>query len=96
MIEPNDWRLTNQEGRLTGRPMARIPYFRWSETWDHEHCDFCGSKFSSAEDDLHEGYVTADDWYTWVCPECFEDFREMFRWELVDAAPDPDAFPKKT
>lgn len=85
MIEKNDWRLQGQERYLTNRRLVRIPYFRWSKTWDHDHCDFCFATFSECEDDLHEGYVTADDKRTWICPECFEDFQEMFHWELVDA-----------
>ena len=85
MIENNDWRLKNQEKHLKGRKLMKIPYFRWSKTWDHEHCAFCWDRFSDYEGDLHEGYVTADDKRTWICPECFEDFKEMFQWELVDA-----------
>ena len=85
MIEKNDWRLQGQESYLAGVKLVKIPFFRWSETWDHEHCDFCGAKFSDYEGDLHEGYVTADNKRTWICSECFEDFREMFQWELVDA-----------
>lgn len=84
MIEKNDWRLQGQELYMTGRKLMKIPYFRWSETWDHDHCDFCFATFSEYEGDLHEGYVTADNRRTWVCPECFEDFKEMFRWELVE------------
>lgn len=85
MIEKNDWRLMGQEKYLKGRKIMKIPYFRWSKTWDHEHCAFCWDRFSEYDGDLHEGYVTADDKYTWICPECFEDFKEMFQWELVDA-----------
>ena len=86
MVEKDDWRLLRgQEEWLKGRRLMKIPYFRWSETWDHEHCEFCFAKFSAADGDLHEGYVTADDKRSWICPECFEDFKEMFQWELVDA-----------
>ena len=66
MIEKNDWRLKNQEKYLNGRKIMKIPYFRWSKTWDHEHCAFCWDKFSEYEGDLHEGYVTADDKRTWI------------------------------
>lgn len=38
-----------------------------------------------ANGDLHKGCVTADDKRTWICPECFEDFKEMFHWEFADA-----------
>jgi hypothetical protein len=33
-------------------------------------------------DVLRAGYTTADN-YHWVCPRCFADFRERFRWRLV-------------
>ena len=84
MIENNDWRLQGQEKYLKGHKMMRLPYFRWSETWDHEHCEFCGATFSDYEGDIHEGYVTAENKRHWVCPECFEDFKEMFQWKLIE------------
>ena len=83
MIEPNDWRLQGQERNLSGRTLTRIPYSRWSATWDHDHCVFCSAAFSEYDGDLHEGYVTADDHRTWICDECFEDFKDMFRWQVV-------------
>ena len=64
MIEKNDWRLQGQEKYLTNRKLMRIPYFRWSKTWDHDHCDFCFATFSEYDGDLHEGYVTADNCVT--------------------------------
>ena len=88
MIEQDDWRLLRgQEDYLMKRKLMWLPYFRWSEAWDHEHCEFCWATFSKSECDLHEGYVTADDKARWICPECFEDFKEMFQWELVDNEP---------
>lgn len=57
--------------------MMLIPFFRWLKTRDHKHCEFCRVKLSEYGKDLYEGYVTADDKRTWVCPECFEDFKEM-------------------
>ena len=84
MIEKNDWRLQGQEEYMMRRKLKKSPFFQWSKTWDHEHCEFCSAKFSSHTDDSHEGYITADHRRTWICPECFEDFKEMFGWELVD------------
>ena len=83
MIEKDDWRLQGQEKYLTGVKLIRIPFTPLSKTWDHEHCEFCWAKFSNHEDDLHNGYV-AEDKHVWICPECYEDFKEMFRWELVE------------
>lgn len=57
--------------------------------WEHDHCEFCGAKFSSEEDDLHSGFST-EDGYHWVCPSCFQDFREEFGWGLdEEPARDP-------
>ena len=83
MIEKNDWRLQGQEKYLTNRKLMRIPYFRWSKTWDHDHCEFCWEKFSDYPDTLHEGYTTEDNYY-WICPTCYNDFKEMFKWKEND------------
>lgn len=32
---------------------------------------------------LHQGYATQDD-YRWICESCFEDFKEMFEWTVID------------
>lgn len=84
MVEINDWRLQGQEKYLAGKKLMKVPYFRWSKTWDHDHCDFCWATFSEYENDLHEGYVTEDK-HTWICPECYKDFKEMFDWVLIES-----------
>ena len=84
MIDKNDWRLQGQEKYLAGKKLMKVPYFRWSKTWDHDHCDFCWATFSEYENDLHEGYVTEDK-HTWICPECYKGFKEMFKWELIES-----------
>ena len=83
MANSNDPRITNQYKFLYGKSLVQKA-FVCKGNWDHEHCAFCWDRFSEYEGDLHEGYVTADDKYTWICSECFEDFKEMFQWELVD------------
>ena len=30
---------------------------------------------------LQEGYTT-EDGYHWICPTCFNDFREHFGWQI--------------
>lgn len=47
----------------------------------------------NGEDLIHEGYTTTDEYprgaeYDWICPSCFEQFREAMGW--VDATP-PDS-----
>jgi hypothetical protein len=77
MIEPNDWRITNQANYLTGAVFEKRIWHTKHPHWDHDHCEFCAEKFSERQDDLHEGYCTLDGKH-WVCPACFEDFKDMF------------------
>lgn len=61
--------------------LSKSTYKMPSPNWDHDHCVFCFDKFSERPDDLSEGYHTADRKY-WICPECFDDFREMFHFTV--------------
>lgn len=47
----NDWRLMGQEKYLAGIVLRRMPYFLWSETWEHDRCEFCMAKFIPADED---------------------------------------------
>ena len=88
MVE--DWRLQGQEKYLTGVELCRKRYRRTSQAWDHDHCEFCSEKFAEEDlipDSLHEGYATPDS-YRWICPQCFEDFKEQFQWRVVDGPPE--------
>ena len=82
MIEANDWRLQGQEKYLLGVRLVWKKYSRYSQDWDHDHCEFCWAKFMQEEgpDILHEGYATEDN-YRWVCQKCYNDFKEMFKWQ---------------
>lgn len=79
---PNDWRRQGQERFLYGVRLTVQAYAPYRVGWDHDHCAFCGRKFSLAQDDLHEGYAT-DDRYHWVCESCHEDFKAEYRWIQV-------------
>ncbi len=74
----------NQEQFLKGVSLTLKPYSIFREEWDHDHCTFCSAKFMvpGTPDTLHEGYTTKDN-YHWVCPQCFEDFKEMFKWTVA-------------
>jgi len=76
---PDDWRRQGQEEYLLGVRLTHKAYTPYRPGWEHDHCEFCGNKFSLREGDLKRGYAT-DDNYRWVCEPCFEDFREEFRW----------------
>jgi hypothetical protein len=85
MIEKNDWRLTNQERYLRGLTFSWKKYTRYSESWDHDHCEFCLAKFMENEgtDILTEGYTTSDN-YRWICKTCFDDFKDMFQFKVTE------------
>ena len=90
MIEQDDWRLTagpvlGNEEKLKNIFLYDIPFQPLSENWDHAHCAFCWAKFYLREDCLQKGYCTSprnERRAYWICPECFEDFKEMFGWTL--------------
>lgn len=77
----SDWRLQGQEKYLMGVTVKKSPYKIYREGWEHDHCEFCNKKFSLKDGDLHEGYTT-EDYYRWICQECYEDFKEQFKWVL--------------
>ena len=79
----DDWRRQGQERFLSGARLIARPYHPYPPGWDHDHCQFCGAKFSLQDGDLNEGYSTVDG-YHWVCRPCVSDFRTEFRW-LVDS-----------
>ena len=79
----NDWRIDNAKWTL-GAVLRFKKYTRYSETWEHDHCEGCWIKFmeSSGPDVLTEGYVTEDN-YRWICPECFHDLKDAMAWKLA-------------
>lgn len=82
MISENDWRLQGQERFLKGKTLTRKKYTCLKESWEHDHCEFCSNKFSDKEaDTLKVGYVTEDN-YHWICEVCYDDFKNMFKWNL--------------
>jgi hypothetical protein len=44
-----DWRLQGQEAYLHGATLQKRRYRAWSETWEHDHCEFCQSRFMDPE-----------------------------------------------
>ncbi len=82
-VDADDWRLQGQEDYLKGIELVWTPYTIYREGWDHDHCEFCGTTFSLYEGDLHEGYATPDR-YRWICKQCYEDFKEMFGWTIIE------------
>ena len=76
----NDWRLTNQMDYLYQKKLKKSNLLDFPDK-DHEHCAFCWEKIGKGEDMIHEGY-TDEDAYHWVCNDCFNDFKDTFKWEV--------------
>ncbi len=80
MADDTDWRLQGQERYLKGAEVTYRKYRRTSESWDHDHCEFCQAKFMETPDDPDvktDGYATADE-DRWICSTCLADFMERF------------------
>lgn len=84
-IETDDWRLNfGKEPSFYGK--YRWSLKKWTKTsphWDHDHCEFCWQKISDIDnpDIQPEGWADDEEKF-WVCKSCFEDFKEMYQWEL--------------
>ena len=73
MTESSDWRLQGQDMYLRGVELQWKRYRAHSETWEHDHCSFCWTKFAdpefsaahrelaAREDTLLEGYTTTSE-----------------------------------
>lgn len=84
MPNQSDWRLTNQEAYLKGKRLNRKKYKAPRPDWDHYHCASCWAKFmeTPGPEILGEGYATDGD-HHWICPTCFEDFKDLFGWTIA-------------
>src|SRR5690554_1008124 len=80
---PDDWRRQGQEKYLKDIILVFRDYYAYHIGWEHDHCEFCGSKFSLKEGDLKKGYST-EDGYRWICNDCFNDFKEEFNWKVKE------------
>ena len=71
----DDWRFQNQDRFLKNKVFI---YKKYDEPYpEHSHCEFCWRKFG-AGGDIQEGYTSMEDIHDiWICPECFNDFKEM-------------------
>jgi hypothetical protein len=76
----DDWRYTGQDKYLLNKE------FEWRDfdgsIREHDHCEFCCSKFSEQSEDLHMGYCTKDK-YHWICEQCYKDFKDTFHWVVI-------------
>jgi hypothetical protein len=78
----DDWRRQGQERYLKGVKLLFIKYGSDGLERDHDHCEFCGAKFSIKGRNLKKGYTT-EDYYHWICEDCYNDFKNEFNWHLI-------------
>jgi hypothetical protein len=81
-----DWRLSGQDRYLQGAQLTRRDYRPASESWTHDHCAFCTTRFCDAdhagEHDETAGYTTTASHA--MGEDYFSDFAEAFGWTVVD------------
>lgn len=77
----DDWRRQGQERFLSEVKLIARDYRPYRPGWDHDHCEFCGTKFSLQKGDLKKGYSTVGG-YHWICEQCFNDFKDEFNWDV--------------
>ena len=83
MISKDDWRLNgNQANYLHGELLRFGPYKPRKQGSEHDHCEFCFRRFSSAGkvNFAWEGFYTEDK--RWICETCYDDFKVLFDWCL--------------
>ena len=88
----DDWRIRDQEDYLVGETLMHkrfisnlhpilMPSDDPRKYNDHEHCAFCLYKFM--EDCSIDRYCTLDE-KNWICQKCFDDFKELFKWSVIE------------
>lgn len=94
-MEKNDWRNRGQEDYLMNVELRKKSFHANSPNStddprkynDHEHCDFCFKKImencGGMIDCDVDGYCTIDE-KTWICNDCFNEFRNEFGWVILD------------
>ncbi len=86
VVVDDEWRLTGQERYLRSVRLRWRNWWSYRADWDHDHCEFCHAEISDRPIDGHTEYNAAwvtDDDYHWICPRCFDDFRERFDWKIA-------------
>ena len=51
----------------------------------HAHCEFC---FTNIETDANSDCYCTKDFLSWICADCFRDFKDEFSWNVTDTIKD--------
>ena len=76
-----DWRLTNQQEYLYKKKFKYCNILNIPNK-DHEHCEFCWAKIGKYDDCIQNAYAD-ENFYYWICQKCFDDFKELFKLDIV-------------
>ena len=90
IVKSDDWRLTGQESYLLFSKFKEINPNVYIERLEnpnlfHEHCEFCCDKVEEHKD---ENWYCSLDNYRWICRNCFNDFKEKFKFIEGDESND--------
>lgn len=72
-----DWRIMGQEGYLMNDTLEYRKYLKSMCFEDFTQCEFCWDTFEEGE----KVYWSPKE-RVWVCKECYNDFKEHFKWEV--------------
>jgi hypothetical protein len=72
---------------LVGEKLLHTHYMTYNENWDHDHFEFCNYIIEYKSKIF---YCTEDEYY-WVCEECFDEFKDLFKWQVLDGGPNTSA-----
>lgn len=76
-----DWRWGNQKKYMDDIVIVHRKYSEKETKNNHDHCEFCWATLGLDVPDNVDSYCTEDE-YRWICPECYNDFKEYFKWTL--------------
>jgi len=75
------WWMRHMLERFKGLDLLHRKWVTLDEHWDHDHCVFCMEKLDASTEAL--AYCT-EDYYHWICEQCYSDHKEAFGWALVE------------
>lgn len=82
MIEKDDWRLLNDVEHLRNREIN--PTDGEEVTMHAPHLQSCVFCMERVQNNPRQWWYIPEDISCCICEECFNDFKEMFEWKLLD------------
>lgn len=82
MIEKDDWRLLNNVEYLKGLSINPTDGEELAKHMPHlKKCIFCWNKVNGKS---YQAWFIPEDMSCCICEECYNDFKEMFKWRRLD------------